>query len=165
MRRDPLSSAREAQLRRIRLLVAAVIAGMVASGLTAFPLLPESGLLVRLVHSLGMPDFLVSWIERVHEGLARTYATYPFIAYGTDWLAFGHLVIALFMVGAYIDPVRNVWLIRAGMIACVLVIPIALVCGSLREIPLWWRLIDSSFGVLGFLPLWIASRLIRRLKD
>ncbi len=100
----------------------------------------------------------------MHEGLANTHAAYPFIAYGTDWLAFGHLVIALFLLGALIDPVRNLWVVRAGMIASAFVIPCALICGALREIPLWWRAIDSLFGIAGFIPLWIAARMIRRLS-
>ena len=115
------------------------------------------------VHALRFPAFVTTWTEHVHQGLEKTYAAYPFIAYGTDWLGFGHFVIALFLVGAFIDPIRNVWLIRASMIACVLVIPTALIAGSVREIPLWWRAIDSSFAILGFIPLWFAERLIRKL--
>jgi hypothetical protein len=60
--------------------------------------------------------------------------------------------------------VRNVWLLRAGMIACALVIPIALICGAVRGIPLWWRAIDSCFGIFGFIPLWMAARMTRRLE-
>lgn len=155
----------ETQLRRIRALVGIVIGGLVVSGVTAFPLLHEVALLDRAAQSLGFPAFFASWIGRVHEGLERTHAAYPFLAYGTDWLAFGHLVIALFMIGAWIDPVRNIWLLRAGMLACALVIPLALICGALRTIPLWWRAIDSCFGVFGFIPLWIAARMTRRLEQ
>ncbi len=49
------------------------------------------------------------------------------------------------------------------MIACVLVVPLALICGPLRGIPFFWRLIDCSFGILGFIPLWIARNDIRRI--
>jgi hypothetical protein len=42
------------------------------------------------------------------------------------------------------------------MIACVLVIPFALVFGAVRGIPFWWRLIDCSFGVFGFVPLYFC---------
>ena len=151
------------QLRRVRILIGLVIAGLVASGLTAVPLLRESAQLDHFVRVFGFPSFVSAWTARVHEGLEKTYAAYPFIAYGTDWLAFGHLVIALFMIGALIDPVRNIWIIRAGMIACVFVIPTALICGAVREIPLWWRAIDSLFGVIGFIPLWLSWRMIRGL--
>ena len=47
---------------------------------------------------------------------------------------------------------RNRWLFDFGLIACVLVIPFALVFGAVRGIPFWWRLIDCSFGVFGFDP-------------
>jgi len=67
------------------------------------------------------------------------------------------------MIEKIVDPVRNIWTVRAGMIACVFVIPIALICGAIREIPLWWRGIDSLFGVIGFIPLWLAWRMIRGL--
>jgi hypothetical protein len=157
--------SRERQLRRIRLLVAFVIAGLVASGLSAFPLLREAVLLDRFAHDLRLPISFSAWTAHIHEGLEHTYYAYPFIAYGTDWLAFGHFIIALFMIGAYIDPMRNVWLIRAGMIACALVIPTALFCGAVRDIPLWWRAIDSAFGLFGFIPLWLAARLVTRLSS
>ena len=49
------------------------------------------------------------------------------------------------------------------MIACGLVVPLALICGPLRGIPFFWRLIDCSFGILGIIPLWIARNDIRRI--
>ena len=94
-----------------------------------------------------------------------TYRQYPFVAYGTDWLAFGHIVIAIFFIGPLIDPVRNIWVIQAGLIACVAVLPLALICGPIREIPFYWRLIDSSFGVVGFIVLSAALRLVKNLRE
>ena len=70
--------------------------------------------------------------------------------------------IAIAFIGPFRDPVRSVWVIEFGMIACVLVIPFALGMGSIRGIPLGWRLIDCSFGVFGILPLWYCRRLIVR---
>lgn len=49
------------------------------------------------------------------------------------------------------------------MIACVLVIPTALIFGEIRGIPLWWRLLDCSFGIFGLIPLWISRSDIRRI--
>ena len=72
--------------------------------------------------------------------------------------AFGHFVIAMVFIGVLRDPVRNRWLFDFGLLACVLVIPYAFVFGGLRGIPVWWRLIDCSFGVFGFLPLWFCRR-------
>ena len=151
-----------AELRgRIRLLVSCFIAGLVLSGLTAFPLLQELNLLVRWV---GTSGDLAFWIQRVRDALAATYRDYPFLGYGTDWLAFGHLVIALFFVGLWRDPVRNIFTLRAGLIACAGVIPLAMICGAIRGIPLYWRLIDCSFGVFGAIPLWWTLRLTRQLE-
>lgn len=95
----------------------------------------------------------------MRDGLQKSYAVYPWLAYGTDWLAFAHLVLAIFFIGPLIDPVRNVWVIRAGIIACMAVIPLALICGELRGIPIGWRMIDCSFGILGVLPLYYCLRL------
>jgi hypothetical protein len=142
--------------------------GLVLSGITAFPLLHELNLLCAI---LGVPNVhhpdgysgLPWWILLVRQGLEQTYSRFPFIAYGTDWLAFGHLTIAFFFVGPWIDPARNIWVLRAGLIACIGVIPLALICGPIRGIPVYWRLVDCSFGVIGFVPLWLALRLARKL--
>jgi hypothetical protein len=150
-------------LRRTRAILIFFVVGLVASGLTAFPLQWELDVLSRLV-GVG-PDVrpenysdLQRWIALIHAGLDDIYARYPFMAYGTDWLAFAHIVIGIAFVGAVRDPVRNIWVITWGMIACALVVPLALVCGPLRGIPFYWQLIDCSFGVLGIIPLWLARR-------
>ena len=147
-------------------MVSLFIIGLVLSGLTAFPLLHELNLLVRMLDAdaPGANSGLATWILRVRDALAATYRDYAFLGYGTDWLAFGHLVIALFFVGVWIDPVRNIFTLRAGLIACAGVIPLAMICGSIRGIPLYWRLIDCSFGVFGAIPLWWTLRLTRRLE-
>jgi hypothetical protein len=151
-----------ATLTRIRVWLILFVVGLVLSGLTAFPLEVESRLLAGIVGSTG-PDFLVAWVDRVHEGIAATNRQYPFMAYGTDWLAFAHLVIAVAFWGAIKDPLGNVWVVQFGMIACAGVIPLALIAGPIRGIPWGWRLVDMSFGVFGIVPLVMAYRLIRRL--
>lgn len=50
------------------------------------------------------------------------------------------------------------------MFACVAVIPLAMICGPIRGIPLYWRLVDCSFGVIGILPLIYCLTLIRRME-
>jgi hypothetical protein len=50
-----------------------------------------------------MPHLLPR-ITRVYDALAMTNRQYPFLAYGADWLAFAHLVIAIAFVGPYHDP-------------------------------------------------------------
>lgn len=154
-------------IRQIRLLLGVFIMGLVLSGVTAFPLQAELNLLERWLRSAGAPHTapgLYQWIELVRTGLTDTYDRYPFLAYGTDWLAFAHLVIALAFWGPYRDPSRNRWVIDWGIISCGLVLPLALICGPLRSIPLYWRLIDCSFGVFGVIPLWMVRRLIHRLE-
>jgi hypothetical protein len=160
-------------LRRIRFWLAIFIVGLILSGLTAFPLQTELGWLVSLLHSSALQATaqstgLLPWIERVNDALRNTNALYPFLAYGTDWLAFAHLAIAVAFIGPYIDPVRNKWVITFGLIACAGVIPLALIAGQIRGIPLPWRLIDCSFGFFGALPLLICRRSIHafeRLQD
>jgi hypothetical protein len=151
--------------RRIKLLTWLFIVGLVVSGVTAIPLQSELNLLVNFFGSNGESSEMARWLLRVHDTLAQTQAQHPFLFYGTDWLAFGHFVIALVFIGALRDPVRNRWFFDFGLIACVLVIPYALVFGCLRGIPFWWRLIDCSFGVFGFIPLWFCRRWAKELEQ
>lgn len=155
--------------RRIRVAVAVVIAGLAVSGLTAIPI-PEQFALAR--RALGddfaaggaLPGFVRTWLVEADRGVRMATESAPFLWYGTDWLAFGHLVIALAFVGAWRDPVRNRWLFDLGLIACAAVIPWALTFGTLRGIPFWWQLVDCSFGVLGAVPLWQARKWTRALE-
>jgi len=85
------------------------------------------------------------------------------MAYGTDWLAFGHFAIAVIYIGAWREPVRNRWLFDAGLILCALVVLYALAFGQVRGIRLGWRLIDCSFGVFGAVPLWLGRKWVREM--
>jgi hypothetical protein len=152
--------------KRVRYPLLFFVAAVLVSGVTAFPLEWELSVLSRVVSNpplLGLWPDLAIWINRVYTGLHDTYRQYPFIAYGTDWLAFAHIVIAIVFWGPLRDPVKNIWVVEFGMIACVLVVPLALICGPLRGIPFFWRLIDCSFGILGIIPLWMARNDIRRI--
>ncbi len=154
---------RERRIRRIQVIIIGFIVGLALSGVTAFPLTWE---LQILVERFGAGDgALATWFKTVRQGLVETDAKYPFIAYGTDWLAFGHLVIASAFIGPLKDPVRNKWIIDWGMISCIAVPFLALIAGPIRGIPLGWRLIDSSFGVVGFLPLWFVRNQIKILES
>ena len=106
---------------------------------------------------------LYGFLRQVQQGLEDTGDRYPFIAYGTDWLAFAHLTIAVAFWGPLKDPVRNVWVVQFGMIACAGIIPLALICGPIRGIPFYWTCVDMSFGVVGLVPLTLAYRHIRIL--
>jgi hypothetical protein len=151
-------------LRHIRIWIAIFIVGLILSGVTAFPLVDETGLLVRMCAGWA-PDAMQAWLNRVHEGLVITGEQYPFLAYGTDWLAFAHLVLALVFVGPWRDPVRNKWVIQFGLMACLGVLPLALIAGPVRGIPLFWRLGDCCFGIFGAIPLWLTLRWIERLES
>lgn len=152
--------------RSIRIWLALFIVGLVLSGVTAFPLVHELDLLASWIPAGASraEGGLAWWILRVRDGLHAMDAAYPFLAYGTDWLAYGHLVIAMFFVAPFIDPVRNIAVLYTGLAACVGVLPLALICGPIREIPFYWRLIDCSFGILGLVPLLIVIRLVKRLE-
>jgi hypothetical protein len=157
-------------IRRIRIWLVLFIIGLVLGGLTAFPLERETALLNRIFGVAAIPPTggdsgLHVWLRRVHEGIANTNREYPFMAYGTDWLAFAHLVIAVAFLGPLVDPVRNKWVVVFGVVACLGVLPLALIAGPIRGIPFYWRLIDCSFGVIGVLPLLICLHYIRRIEQ
>lgn len=157
-------------LRRIRWLTWIFILGLVFSGATAIPLESEIEWLVRWSGAEAASgnsesnSWWAAWLIKVRQALNETNTRYPFLAYGTDWLAFGHFVIAIAFIGLLRDPVRNRWLVDFGLIACALVVPYALVFGAMRGIPAGWRLVDCAFGVFGAIPLWAIKRLIRQLE-
>ncbi len=153
-------------LRHVRLLLAFFMLALIASGLTAIPLRWEVGFLDQWIvpRLAAFAPSLAAWINRVNEGVQNGYGTYPFLAYGTDWLAFGHVAIAIAFIGPMGDPIRNRWVIEFGMIACALIIPWALIFGPIRGIPALWTLVDMSFGIFGIIPLWLARRETRKLE-
>lgn len=57
---------------------------------------------------------LAWWLSHMYEGLDGSCGNYPFLAYGTDWLAFAHLVIAIAFWGPLKDPVKNIWVVEFG---------------------------------------------------
>jgi hypothetical protein len=162
----PLGHSRARLLRSIRVWIGLFILGLVVSGLTAFPLVHETAFLARaLAAHPFLPGPIVAWIDRVHLALVEQARDYPFLAYGTDWLAFAHLVLGMAFLGPLADPVRNKWVLQFGIIACVGVLPLALIAGPLRCIPPLWRLIDCSFGIFGAVPLLICLRKVKILES
>jgi hypothetical protein len=153
--------------KRVWYLLVFFTISLIISGLTAVPLKWGIDILQNMV---GEGTFMeqawpamAHWISFVHQGITKMKQEQPFIFYGTDWLAFGHIVIAIGFIGPLRDPVKNVWVIESGMIACVLVILVAMIFGPLRGIPFFWRLLDCSFGVLGIIPLWLARNYIHQI--
>ncbi len=139
---------------------------LVISGLTALPIEWELGILIQLVAPFkDIAPSLFDWVSLVNRGIQDTYSRYPFVAYGTDWLAFAHIVIALAFIGPLRDPVKNIWVVEWAMLACVLVIPLAVTMNPIRGIPFFWTLVDCSFGVFGIIPLWIVRHDILRISE
>ncbi|MEO6315146.1 MAG: hypothetical protein ABIU63_18080 [Chitinophagaceae bacterium] len=149
-------------LKRIRFLLIFFMVAILVSGITAFPL--ETELHWLLQYQQYMPAPLGAFIASVYNALHYTNLHYPMLAYGYDWLAFAHIVIALFFIGPLRDPIKNIWVIEWGMLACVAVIPLAFIAGAVRGIPFYWKCIDCSFGIFGLIPLYFLRRWIKELQ-
>jgi hypothetical protein len=145
----------------INRLILFFIIALIISGATAIPVETELSFLLSFF-SLNSPISI--WLQKVYDAFHEVNTTYPFLAYGYDWLAFAHFVLAILFIGPLKDPVKNKWVIEFAMIASILIIPFAFIAGSFRQIPLGWRLIDCSFGVLGLIPLWICKKKIELLE-
>jgi hypothetical protein len=148
--------------RKIKRWIIFFIVALILSGITAFPI--ESQLAIAMNHLDVFPLTIQQWLSTIYHAVKTTNDNFPYLAYGTDWLAFAHIVIATAFIGPLRDPVRNIWVIQFGMIACIMVFPLALIAGPIRQIPFFWQLIDCSFGVLGIIPLYICFRNIKELK-
>jgi hypothetical protein len=157
------------QLLRIRAILIFFAIALFISGATAIPLRFELNILNSLM-GIGSPidQFIPSlshWISIVFKAINDLYDHYPFLAYGYDWLAFGHFVIAISFIGAIRDPIRNRWVVEFGIIACILLVPYALIMGQLRGIPIGWRVIDSLFGIVGIIPLVLVRKMILAVES
>jgi hypothetical protein len=152
----------------VRFVLILFSAALVLSGATA--LVPLEGLsLLSPLYAPGsfLSDLwpaMASWFTLVRQALEETYAVYPFLAYGFDWLAFGHFIIAIPFLIAARDPLKNTWVVPFGIAACLLVIPHAVVFGALRGIPLFWRLVDTLFGIGGLALLLVIRKKIKAFQ-
>ena len=138
------------------------IVALILSGVTGFPI--ESQLQIAMNNLDVFPLTIQKWLSTIYHAVKTTNDNFPYLAYGTDWLAFAHIVIATAFIGPLRDPVRNIWVIQFGMIACFMVFPLALIAGPIRHIPFFWQLIDCSFGVIGFIPLYVCYKKIKQLE-
>lgn len=132
---------------------------LVVSGITAIPVKQE----INWLLNSGFITYptIRDWLLVIQNDLNTTP---DHVLYGFDWLAFAHIVIAIAFIGVLRNPVRNIWVIEFGMLACISILPFAFIMGEAREIPIWWRVIDCSFGVFGMIPLWIVWRKIKTLE-
>jgi hypothetical protein len=149
-------------ITKIRLLIIFFIIALILSGVTAFPV--ETELCWLLNHPALVPSFADKWLKDVYTALVQTNAKYPMLAYGFDWLAFAHIVIAMVFIGPLKDPVKNKWIVDWAMLACIAIIPLAFIAAPVRHIPLFHILIDCSFGVIGLIPLFICRTWIKQLE-
>jgi len=159
-----MASEEEKKLRTIiRNYILFFIIVIVLNGISIFPI--EAGLAYVHYHIQFFPTLLRGWLNQVYFGVKATNEQFPFLSYGTDWLAFAHLVIAMIFLGPLKDPVKNVWIIQWAMIACLCVFPLVLIAGPIRGIPLYWQLIDCSLGLMGVILLYLCYKKIVRLKS
>lgn len=149
-------------LHHIRICIWIMIIGLALSGITAFPIQPELAFFVQ--HQPEHQGIMSIWLNRVYEAVKTTNNTYPFLSYGTDWLAFAHLILAALFIGPLKDPLKNRWVIEFGIIAAVMIFPLAFIAGSIRGIPVFWRLIDCSFGVVALIVLLPCYRWVIKLE-
>lgn len=148
--------------RKIRWMTITFITLLVLSGVTAFPLQTELNFLAASIDADS--GILYTWISDVSAAINDINNTYPYLAYGTDWLAFAHIIISIFFIGVYKSPVKNIWVTHTGIIACLLIFPVAFIAGYFREIPLFWQLIDCSFGAIGLIPLLLIHKNTKELE-
>src|ERR1700739_4046993 len=92
--------------RRIKRCLWMVITGLALSGITAFPLETELKFLSDHVSAAGT---MGAWLHNTYNAVRLTNQQFPTLSYGTDWLAFAHLVIAVVFIGPLRDPARNIW--------------------------------------------------------
>lgn len=152
----------EVQLKRkIRGWLLVFMIGLMVSGITAFPL--ESELAFAAAHASIFPAATGHWLNGAYEAVRITNLNYPYLSYGTDWLAFAHIIIAIAFIGPLRNPVRNIWILQFGMIACLAIIPLALIAGPVRHIPVYWQLVDCCFSI-GIIPLHLCYRYTKKLE-
>lgn len=135
---------------------------LAGSGVTAIPVQSEINFLYKWTENI---RFIQPWMEKLNTAINQMSEQYPFLFYGYDWLAFAHILLALIFVGPLRNPVKNKWVIEFAIYACLLIIPFALIAGYFRGIPLWWRMVDCSFGITGLIPLSICRRKIKKLEE
>ena len=149
------------EIKIIRWLLGFFIISLFLSGLTAIPVDAELSFLLRF---FSLESNMHRWLSKVLVAYREVNTTHPFLVYGYDWLAFAHFILAILFIGPYRDPVKNIWVIQFGLIACVLIFPLAFIAGPFRGIPIGWCLIDCSFGIVGAIPLWICYRKAQSLN-
>jgi hypothetical protein len=139
---------------------------LILAGTTA--IFPREGL--RLLSPIFLPGSILAsiwpsmaqWLTQVQQAIEETYDKYPFLAYGYDWLAFGHYIISIPFIMAIRNTRQIPWVINYGIFACIAVLPFAIVFGAIRGIPLFWRGVDTLFGIGGLIVLFFLRKQFNR---
>ena len=146
-------------LIRYRISLGFFIGGLLLSGFLVFAFEPETAFLNRLFGinaGVDPTSFFYQprlFISSLHYIVHDTYMRYPVLGYNTDWLGFGHFVIAAFFVLPFLNPVRYRALLHVGLVACGGVIVVALISGSIHHILFFWTALDCILGIAGAIPL------------
>lgn len=157
------STSYNKKLYKVRAMLVFFAVSLALSGITAFPI--ETELHWLLQHKDLLPTFMESFITSSYNGIAITNKNFPSLAYGYDWLAFAHIVFAMLFIGPIKNPIKNIWIVEWAMLACIAIIPVAMIAAPIRQVPFYWRLIDCSFGVIGIIPLFVCRRWIKQLEQ
>jgi hypothetical protein len=157
-------------MKRIRILLIIFTIIFLISGLTVFPVEWEVQTVIKVVWGdgpvgTGFTAPVHQKFVEIRDALPILRAQYPFMFYGLDWLGFGFIVMAILFLGTIRDPIKNKWVIQWALINCILVIPFAAVFAPLRGMPWQWIFIDSSFGIVGVIPLIIILREIKKIES
>ena len=165
---DDIMINEQKTLRKIRIYLILFLLAFVFSLHMVVFIETDAELLAKYVgHDTFMEELspsISAWMEHLNLAVSETYSSYPFIAYCMDWLCYAFVVIAIFLLGAIKDPVKNVWVVQVFLVACCLGLILPFIVGPIRDIPIFWRFFDSSFGLIGLLFLLLPYRLIRKLE-
>lgn len=147
-------------MKTIRFHLVLFVIILALSGITAFPIQTEINFMYT--HLQSFPSFFHEWITQLYNNI---HSTPDVMFYGTDWLAFAHIIISLFFVPVFIDPIKYKVNLYVGMTACFMIFPLAFICGPIRSIPFFHQLIDCSFGAIGILYLYFILRKINTMEN
>ena len=151
--------------KHISVFLKVFIAVLILSGLCYFSLPFLSKKILSFIDAFGIRGELYSFAMKLIQAANYNEAHYPFMGYSTDLLGFAHLTFALLFGGAVMDPNKNEWVIRFGLMVCVLLIPTVLLAGWVREIPIIWRVVNCFFGVFGFALLFKVFKMVKSNQE
>lgn len=102
---------------------------------------------------------------RTYGNLADTFFLWNYLKGGIIFCTLYHKALCTLSILMYRQQEKKIgrWIIFF-IVALVLCGVTAFVAGSIRGIPIYWRLIDCSFGIVGLVPLSVSYRAIVALE-